>query len=131
MSPVWVRFCWSAALPRPKSVTQTVLRRSRSRLDGLMSRCSTPCWWAYSRAPATCTPIWATLCQYVGGFVFRFPEELLWPGRTTDEPDRLSTSWPDEGGAEDSSPVRPAGRFAGAPIGDASRLESAAAGSNR
>ena len=24
MSPVWVRFCWSSALARPKSVTQTV-----------------------------------------------------------------------------------------------------------
>ena len=46
MSPVCVRFCWSSALARPKSVTQTVPRVSSSRFDGLMSRWRMPCLWA-------------------------------------------------------------------------------------
>src|ERR671935_192532 len=57
MSPVCVRLSGSvAALARPKSVTQTVPRVSRSRLEGLMSRCSTPRRGAQGTAPAPPTP---------------------------------------------------------------------------
>ncbi len=42
MSPVWVRSSLSAALARPKSVTQTLPRPSSSRFDGFTSRCRTP-----------------------------------------------------------------------------------------
>src|ERR1051325_5229920 len=87
MSPVFVRLCWSSVLARPKSVIQTMPCRSRSRLDGLTSRWKMPCLWAYSRAPATWTPIWATLCQYVP------PLDLLCaslcPGNATDDDDSL------------------------------------------
>src|SRR5262249_51454040 len=85
MSPVCVRFCWSSALARPKSVTHTVPCVSSSKFDGLMSRCSTPCLWAYSSASATCTPILATLCQYVGfPLLDRLPSRLR-PGSTTED----------------------------------------------
>src|SRR5262245_7413808 len=89
MSPVCVRFGWSLDLARPKSVTQTVPRVSRSRFEGLMSRCRTPCLWAYARASATCTPMRATDCQYVGGFT-RDPRRSgpsLPPTREIDEED--------------------------------------------
>ena len=43
-----------SSLASPKSVIQTVPCVSSSRLDGLMSRCSTPCWWAWASASATC-----------------------------------------------------------------------------
>ena len=61
MSPVRVRSSSSTALARPKSVTQTTPWTSSSRFDGLMSRWSMPCRWAYSRASATWSPIRATL----------------------------------------------------------------------
>src|SRR6516164_5136459 len=65
MSPVCVRSSLSLwALARPKSVTQTLPVSSSSRLDGLMSRCSTPWLAAWARASATCTPTRATLGQY-------------------------------------------------------------------
>src|SRR5262245_49892144 len=65
MSPVCVRLSLSLwALARPKSVTQTLPVSSRSRLDGLMSRCSTPWLAAWDRASATCRPTRPTLCQY-------------------------------------------------------------------
>src|SRR5215831_11971754 len=65
MSPVCVRLSPSvSALASQKSVTQTLPVSSRSRLDGLMSRCSTPWLAAWVRASATCTPTRATLCQY-------------------------------------------------------------------
>ena len=46
MPPVCVRLGWSLALARPKSVTQTVPRMSRSKFEGLMSRWRIPCLWA-------------------------------------------------------------------------------------
>src|SRR5689334_10948478 len=64
MSPVWVRPSPSPAVARPKSATQTVPWVSSSKLDGLMSRCSTPGPAAYSSARATWMPIRATLHQY-------------------------------------------------------------------
>jgi hypothetical protein len=51
----------SPVLARPKSVTQTLPVVSRIRLPGLMSRWMIPRLWAYDRADAVCTPIWATL----------------------------------------------------------------------
>src|SRR5215467_2131095 len=92
MSPVWVRLGWSSALASPKSVTQTVPCLSRSKFDGLMSRCCTPCLWAYSRASATWMPMLATLCQYVG---FRLIELLPCrprPGSTTEEDEGVKES---------------------------------------
>ena len=50
----------SAALARPKSVTQTVPWASSSRFDGLMSRWRRPGRGRSRRASATCTPIRAT-----------------------------------------------------------------------
>ena len=50
----------SSNFARPKSVTQTLPTASRSRFDGLMSRCSTPRLWAYARASATWAPRRAT-----------------------------------------------------------------------
>src|SRR5437867_284403 len=50
-----------------------------------MSRCTVPCLCAYSRALATCTPICATLRQYVGFLAFGKRASPLCPGRTTEE----------------------------------------------
>src|SRR5206468_1841333 len=55
-SPVSVRLAslWSRA--NPKSVIHRLPRASSRRLEGLMSRCSTPCWWACSSASAAWMP---------------------------------------------------------------------------
>src|SRR5262249_24907576 len=87
MSPVCVRFGSSSALASPKSVTHTVPHVSSSRLEGLMSRCRMPCLWAYSSAPATCTPTRATLCQYVSCLDPCLPVPLRCPSKLTDEDD--------------------------------------------
>src|SRR5262249_22073968 len=92
MSPVCVRLGWSSALARPKSVTHTVPCVSSSRFDGLMSRCWTPCLWAYSKASATCTPILATLCQYVGFPCLDLLPSRLRPGSTTEEDEGVNES---------------------------------------
>src|SRR5690242_7407423 len=64
MSPVRVSSSASSALANPKSVTQTVPCQSKSKLEGLMSRCKMPCLWAYASASATWSPRRATLRQY-------------------------------------------------------------------
>src|SRR5262245_3034853 len=94
MSPVWVRLspAGPATFARPKSVTQTVPRRSRSKFDGLTSRCRMPCLCAYSRASATCRPILATLCQYDCFLPAFFWAALPLLGRTIDEDETVNES---------------------------------------
>src|SRR6516165_3001929 len=96
MSPVCVRWSSLSARARPKSVTQTVPEVSNSKLDGLISRCWMPCLYAYSRASATCTPIWATLCQYVAFFPLLEETAQPEPGNIRDDDNvNESDNWPE------------------------------------
>jgi hypothetical protein len=79
-------------LARPKSVTHTVPCVSRSKFDGLISRAVPLGLWAYSSASATCTPILATLCQYVCFLLFDLLPSRLRPDHTTDEDDSVNES---------------------------------------
>src|SRR6516165_8398398 len=61
-----VRPAWFRHWARPKSVIHKLPLASTNRLDGLMSRWTTPNWWACSSAPAACTPRWATARKKAG-----------------------------------------------------------------
>src|SRR5215469_7557043 len=61
-----VRPGWLWQWARPKSVTHRLPRPSTSKLAGLMSRWTTPSWWACSSASAACTPSCATVRQCAG-----------------------------------------------------------------
>ena len=52
MSPVIVKAGSFWVIARPKSVIQRCPRASTIRFDGLMSRWTTPIWWACSSASA-------------------------------------------------------------------------------
>src|SRR5262249_2114800 len=94
MSPVCVRLSppGPATFAKPKSVTHTVPRRSRSKFEGLMSRCRMPCLCAYTRTSATCRPMLATLCQYVCPLPLLEPAPALLPGRMIDEDETVNES---------------------------------------